>query len=992
MGPFTPEVLTARVVGDVGGFSRKENSLSRAKRRRRRRSSAGVESTNVPHHPPSPKPTNRLATQGSDRLQADQTDNAALTAEGRRICQLIAKRDYKSALFQAKRLQKTKPTRESETILISAYVARIKGLLEAGMVAEAKSLTELVKNQYPSFRDRLVEVSWTIVAREGRVDELVGPLNDPTLGPETRTRITETIKREVTDLEALARCGTLAADHPIRQDASAVITALKAVACGPVRDDQIALDRISRRSPFAAWKMLIRAIAAFYRKDDEACLKYMNVIDADSPPARVVPALRAMLSQKVDEPLKGTASALAQRVNTCDKGLREVMQRLDHALARRHRSKCCRGIERAVRECRRARPDLVDKLKKHISIRGLIADLPPDRVRAAMGGSPPCDAYFWRLFARGSEIREDTFTACSLWEEFRRYAIHEGWFAAGGAEEATLYLHMADLLRGIPPKELTRVRRDFIDAFEGYGAYYADQAKSIQAAAPKDGKVDVYFLYPERLYERACTCQPEPETYHQWLECVETAPGKGKAGDAVASAWHAAAPEDSRPLLHLMASAEKRNALKMAMKYLEKAEAIDGVNSQVRRARLRLWVATAVRHLKQRKVHLAEKDFQEIAALDQVREGDRLAFLAAMRWVGAVIGNAQEDIARWGGQVSELMGVLAAEVVLTGVARACGVKSKDLPALGPGPALLKPGELAEAVARGCAVGDDMDLSFDIPRKWLKFLMEDVSGDQCTLDGPQLRTLAEAALRIGHPNLAYAACGAGLKQDGPGKARFLLLRGRSLPRWAPFRRRECMIAAVELARRGREMDLVDEAVDLLRKGGSRGWAFAPFGSAGESRFKMDPDKVEAVLAREKQAREFPKYLQDSSLEADYVEEDSCQCPDCRRRRRRLGPYDGAPFLEDDDDEDDSKDVFGPGPLDPDDMPREVLDVMLELTLKTGGRLDSEKDFEKAARKYPKLFKRLEKAFLEFVGSGDGLPAFGFGGGRKTRRKKRRRRRL
>ena len=91
----------------------------------------------------------------------------------------------------------------------------------------------------------------------------------------------------------------------------------------------------------------------------------------------------------------------------------------------------------------------------------MLAGAKVDRVTAALGGPSLKNAYFWRLLARAHEESPAALSiplACSVWEEFRRHAVHEGWFPANGPEIATLYLHMADLWKRIPDEEMECAR------------------------------------------------------------------------------------------------------------------------------------------------------------------------------------------------------------------------------------------------------------------------------------------------------------------------------------------------------------------------------------------------------------------------------------------------------------------------------------------------------------------------------------------------------
>src|SRR5262249_40875833 len=150
---------------------------------------------------------------------------------------------------------------------------------------------------------------------------------------------------------------------------------------------------------------------------------------------------------------------------------------------------------------------------------------------------------------------------------------------------------------------------------------------------------NLYFLSPHAVLERACEADPCAENFERWLRQAEDE--SPATCDLVAERWSAALPNDVPPLLRLMQSAEKRNALHKAFKFMERAEQIDGLNPEVRRARLRLLVSMAVRHLREKKPKLAEKELRQIEALPQARQDDRPAFVAALRFVWCVLRDAR---------------------------------------------------------------------------------------------------------------------------------------------------------------------------------------------------------------------------------------------------------------------------------------------------------------------------------------------------------------
>lgn len=982
----------------------------RSKRRKRRvaRARAAVPKEAKPDSPidrpaPGQGPANR------DRRTATIPDAPANDAAS--LGRYVPEEGTRSALKRAKKIHEQQRTPESESLLVDAYVARIDALGRRGLIVEAKALTELVEQRYAVGPGRLADVRLAVAAREDNVAELVAGLNDPQLPPERRGAIEKVIREELTDLPGLAQCGALAPDHPLRKGAAAVLRALEAATSRTVTDEDVALPDVSRRSPLAPWKLLVRAVASFYQCEDDACRKLLDAIDADSAPGRLVPALRAMLAGEEDAGLKPAASKLAAAVVGRDTpALRQALAALDRALGAARSRKIPAAIRRAVRICEKARPGMLVRLKQRISTRCVLAGISAREVIAALGGPTLHDAYFWRLFARTVEVEGDLPHACALWEQFRRHAVHEGWFQDRGPETTAVYLHMARLLQGLAPRILRAERAHFLRAFAGVEDYYQDQPASVRAAAPKPGEnPDLSFLYPERLYERICSYDADAETFERWWEQAHSRDRSGKAANEVALKWHEALPQDPRPLLRLTASAEKRKALTKALKFLQKAEALDALSPEVKRARLRLVVSKAVRHLKQDKGHLAEKDFAELAELPQAREGDRPALVAALRWAHAKLQADAPRAERCRQEAGKLLeGDLGACVLLTRVAGELGTPHRvDAPALPSG------GNLAEAVTRTAAVCNELGLGFVIPREWHERLREGLSARNRPLDPALLAALGREAVRSRCPELTFYVSAAGLRQEGPHQGRFMLLRAQSLPPYPLDRRQECFAVATELARRRRDMDLVAEAIDAQRS--CPGGVFPTGPDLAE--VGLDEQDLARVLAREKNARKFPTFFDDGLAPDDRTRAPAFPGP--RRRGRSAAPplptlfdededdYEEDPSEWDDDlDEDELDDDelgpfgedFGGVPFSLDDLPMDLpsprmMEVMVEILIETGGRKPTMKDLEKIVRKNPKLRKKLMRVMeAEFDDRPPGPnrgPRPGSRSGRSGRKKKRKR---
>ena len=941
---------------------------SRKKRRKKRKSSGPGASAMQPPRKGSGNAASRLFPAKNQKVPANFADE---------IKRLISKGKNKAAVSKAKKYHKSLGTNKSEMILVDAYVARIREMIAKGYIVEGKTLLERVRSRYQCPEHRIVELKGLIAVHEGRVDELVCLLDDPGTSREERTIVERIIKNELVDLDVLAQSKVLSSGHPLKTGALAVTGAFSKVTSGFAQDEEIALPVISRRSPLAPWKMLINALACFYGHDDEKCDKYLKAVDPESAPGRLVPLMREMIAGKSNGNHRDKSLFLAEKVTGNNKKTRDALRRLDNALAQNNPYKLVKVARNAVHIVKKSCPELIDKLKQHIFIRSWMLDVDTKDVSRALGGPALNNAYLWQLYARAAELKGKYLWACAMLAEFRNHALQEGWFSENSKEIAAIYLHMADLVQRLPAEDLEWLREEFESEYREFQSYYHGQPGSDFKAVENDDQYTsgIYFLDPGQLYRLASEIDPASETFRQWLEWTEDHALHWKKIDAVAGAWHAALPDDTRPLLYLMKSAEQRGAFKKSLGYLEKAENLDGLNPDVKRARLRLLAATAIRHLKQDKTHLAQKDFAEIEVLPQSGEEDRPAFLVALKSVCALLDGHESKISRLNGELIALLETpVAAKVVLHGLLKACGLsdRSINLPANPNEP--LEPRDLAEAVARGCKLGDDMGIAVVIPREYVKkvcdfFTIEDSSHDTATI-----RIIAETALKNNNLELAYAAAGAGLSQHGSAAARFLLLRARSLPAWEIDRRDDCITAAIELARRDREMDLIDEAIELRRNGRGMSSGFSILTNIlGEENSSMETEELNEVLQLEKEAREYPSYMPDEFYknfddgDDDDIEDSQCKYCDARNCPDRKAPYlpDGlyAEDFDDDDDIDEFPDfnVFLEKLLP--DFPPELMSLIMKVFSKHG-KNGSFPDPQDLANKDPwladQLLREMQKA--------------------------------
>jgi len=900
-----------------------------------------------------------------------------LSARVKEINQLISRGNNKAAVSKAKQYHKITGTRESETILVNAYIARIRELITNGCIVEAKTLLALVRGRYDCPDHRVAGLQAAISMREGMIDELVQPLLGSDTSHEKRAEIQRIIKNELVDLNALAQCDVLPSDHPLKTGALAASQALTKVTTGFVTDEEIALQTISHRSPLAPWKMLIKALACFYRHDDQRCAKFLQAVDPESAPARLVPLIRLMVTGQSNAKLSGNSAILVETVIGDSQKMRHALRMLDRALSGDKPHKLFEAIRNAVTTCSQTCPELIERLKQHISIRCWMNAIDAEDVNSALGGPSHKNAYFWRLQARAAEIKSHYLLACALWEEFRKHALHEGWLRDKGQEIAVVYLRMANLLQKVPDEELEWQRSEFKKNFKGFESYYHGQPRSVLEAIRKNrgAASDAYFIYPERLYRMAGQLDPNAETFQQWLDWIGNTHRHWKKTDEVALLWHAAVPDDARPLLYLMKSAEKRHAFKKALGYLEKAEVVDGLNPDVRRARLRLLTATAIRHLTHKKTHLAQKDIVEMEVLPSCAEGDRAAFPVALKAVCAMIDRDESEVQSL---YNELIRLLenrpTANLVIEGLLSACDLPERTVGFQPHEKEPLADAGLVVALARGCKLGQDMGVAFALPRRYEKQISNFFTTEECGLDPATIRIISEGALRNKNFELAYTAAGAGLVSGGTAVARFLLLRARSLPVWEVTRRDDCIAAALELARRERDVDLIDEAIELRRnRRNSRYGVWFLSDLTDEGDFSMAAEKLNDVLRREKEARDYPSTLSANRLNkfayagSDDLDDHQCRYCDVKNCPNRQAAYAPQGFDDDDfdysDDFDDLDDLENGADDWLPDLPLEAMARLMEMFRKHGRKKGRKPDLEEPAQEDPELMEQLLQLVLD-----------------------------
>jgi len=708
-----------------------------------------------------------------------------------RIETLIARGKSRDAVEAAKQYLKHTPGPEAEALAVKAYAARIEALQASGLHREAQAIGALVRERFPAHQSQVTVLMRQSEVAAGNFDALLAEL--VTADTPRQRELEAILARGLTEPAVLAESPVLPADHPLKRMARAVSDALTAVTTGPLPAGALAsLSDIPRHSLLAPWKLLVRALDAFYRHDDAAVLANLSGIPADSGPARLVPVLRRLVGEDgLPAERSPAVTTLIEHVSGHRTVARIQLSQLSQALAAHDERKALAAVQALLPLFRTAptalRRTFLVSVLHHWHRQGLS----PDRLLRLLP-SGKHDPDMLRLLALTLE-RGEWDTALAMWDGYLTTATATGLLSTTGPERARVLLHMANLFPADPEAVL--------DTLE------VDSEQQLQRRM-RTGQLPACFDRVA-LLERARVADPVPQVYRALVAHYDQW-GNPKRAEAEAEAWRRVHPQDLEPLLYLIRAAERRGAIRKALAFLAEAEALDRVHPEVRQSRFRLLLAGAERRIKEGKSALALDDLERLVHEPRASEGDHPAYLLALRWIAA----QQRGDTAAAAQLEQTLTTTVANPVLRGlILEALGASLKvQLP---PFPAAAStPGQVIDGLARACDLFRALDRPLTVPAAVLKRAEQSLANASAA----QLHALCAGGLWMGRPALTYHAAGRGLALSDPLAYRFLLARGQALCAGRAFeveeRARACLRVGRELAGRARDMEAVREASTAL----------------------------------------------------------------------------------------------------------------------------------------------------------------------------------
>lgn len=278
-----------------------------------------------------------------------QRARQAATDARKRVESSLASDDSRDALEAAKVLLREVPGAETEALAVRAYVARIRSLIAEGLGREAGAMAAIVRERFPAHvAAHGAELEEARLAA-GDLDWL---LRDLAAADATgRDAIEARLMPWIADPAALARSKALGPDDPLAREAAAVAEVFEIVTSRLASADELArLGDVRRRSPLAPWKLLVRAIDAFHRHDDDRVAANVAAIEPRSPAARGGAILAELTGTRPRSHHSFAAERLIERIS----GGRETIAGHLRAIEAAHRGDDRRRLRDEIRALARA--------------------------------------------------------------------------------------------------------------------------------------------------------------------------------------------------------------------------------------------------------------------------------------------------------------------------------------------------------------------------------------------------------------------------------------------------------------------------------------------------------------------------------------------------------------------------------------------------------------------------------------------------------------
>lgn len=674
-----------------------------------------------------------------------------------RLEQLLAKGNLRGAVDAAKQLIREQPGAASEELAVRAYAARIRELIGEGLGREAAALAAIVRERFPAHVSAQASLLEEARLAGGDFAALLAELRD---APEDRRAgIEGRLLPWITDPAALAQSTVLDPADPLVREARIAAELFEIVTSRLATPEELApLGEIRRRSPLAPWKLLIRAIDAFHRNEDERLAANLAGIDPLSPAKRAADVL-AELTAGGQKP--GRSFAAERLIDRISGGRATIAARL-RAIESASHSDDRRLLREELRELAKGFHTLSPYAREQIRI-----TLMP---LCGIHFSPEQTAALLRIDEReiprfGMLLTEGVGhpVAAGAWVEFADQALArreiEPWQAA------EIYLHALALGGG-------------------------DDA-DLCIDPTHDHPIPVE---PGEVLEKVIATRPAPavlERMEPYLDRLHT-----KDRRRVLTAWRKADPEAAGPVVQLLRLADEERRYDDVPALLRHGDKLKTIDPEYARLRLRLSFRRAEQLLAARKREAAYAFLGELAARPEDLGENAATYLLALHWAAAPPAAAGELLAKLSARG------LAAAIVLADVT---GQLEMPFP-------LALPADSASALLDGLLRANAVLHDVRRTPRHIAWIVERAAGHVEEATEAQLLAVTEVATSHHLLDRAWLATNRGLRMRGPLLQRFLLIRASNRAEVYGDMRRVCVVvdAARAVARRANDEDSVARA--------------------------------------------------------------------------------------------------------------------------------------------------------------------------------------
>ena len=269
------------------------------------------------------------------RRKRTQSQNLSTTDLLDQVRQLLARGDGRGALDRLRQMpQGDDGPAELPLLRFCACIERARQLTRSGLEKEAASMrAQAARHRAAISVEALGDEDLILCMRSLDGADALAVYADSLASRPASPRL----ERVLADLLVIRRCWSgldaLDASHPLRRDAEPVMRSLDAMDAGDWGRAAELLQGVSRRSPFAPWRVFCKAMTCFGAGDDQGLRRTLELLPTDFVLAQTVAEWRRLCSGEGE----GGAVRVRQALGTAGSAVEALGTELREALRRDER-------------------------------------------------------------------------------------------------------------------------------------------------------------------------------------------------------------------------------------------------------------------------------------------------------------------------------------------------------------------------------------------------------------------------------------------------------------------------------------------------------------------------------------------------------------------------------------------------------------------------------------------------------------------------------